>query len=314
MRRGMIEALKFMTGKELMGLTGICRRWEEALQAEELWLALLPQSAIEVWKSLRAQGSSPLRTYCRLYGKYVAVVQVNHLFIYRYHTHHWEVQSLPITPTETAILTPLQPGELLCIGPMHPTDTFKIHICTGFSQPLHSRFEYRDFSGVCKIENFVYSFAGKNSRLCEKLDLNTGRWERVGQCLHPRHAFNPAAVAQFVYLAHGNSPTVERFHTVLMSFTEVKVKLKMDTSVAAVIYEGRLVGIGLHKVCEWDIKSGEEKSRQLPLRPLRAWSSCQPVLEANRVVLAWSYSGFCGAAVLDLQSWRWEWSEAPSLK
>jgi hypothetical protein len=309
-----LEILKFLTAKELLPLSALNQAWHRAIEAEELWLGLLSRAGLEAWKLLKAKGFSPKRAYRRLYERYVAMIRGRELLIYRYHTVEWEAKQLPVSPTESAILTPLEAGEVLCIGPMQPSDTCAIQVCSGAMKMLGRRYEYRDFSGVCKKAQFVYSFAGKDSKLCEKLDLGSGQWQGIGQALHSRHAFNPAPYASVIYLASGNCPSVECFDTELLLFSELKVKPVLDTSVAAVVFEERLIGIGLHKACEWDLRSGVGRSRRLPQRPLRAWSSCQPVLEDGRLVLAWSYSGLCIVATVDLRSWEWRWQEAPSLK
>lgn len=314
LHRLLLEILKFLSAKELLGLSGLSHTWHRAVEAKEVWLCLLSGTGLEAWKLLQAEGFSPKSAYRKLYGRYVALIRGSELVVYRYQTEEWEVRQLPVSPTEAAILTPLEAGEMLCIGPMQPSDTCKIQVCSGTTKALGSRYEYRDFSGVCKVAQFVYSFAGKDSKLCEKLDLGSGLWQTIGQSLRARHAFNPAPCAPFIYLANGNCPSVESFHTQFLLFSEIKVKPALDTSVAAVVFEERLIAIGLHTACEWDLRSGQGRSRRLPQRPLRAWSSCQPVLEDGRVVLAWSYGGLCVVATLDLRSWEWRWHEAPSLK
>ena len=315
--RAPLEILKFLTPRDLISVSLLSHYWLHLSETDELWLTYLSPSGLQAWPTFQSEGCRAKEAYRKIVSPFVAMIRGSRLLMYHYANSEWRGKDLPIPAltSDDTVLTSLGNGQLFAYNSTAvPSTTFRISPATGTVTFLPRMRQTRLYPGLLRYENYLFAFCGRLdpvSNRCEKFNLTTEQWEKLPNSMFERYAFNPVLHGTEIYLSLGNCPHIEVFSPGLDSFSPVKLKTSVVSSSANVVFEQKLVSFGIGKGLFFSFEDKKYGERMLSLRPLRAWSSFDPVLYGNTVVLTWAYSAPWMVAVIDVKTMECKTIDVP---
>ena len=302
-KRAFLEALKYLTAAEVLYTASVSRLWHSLSLSEELWVSLLGPEGLLYYSQLHPQPTLQ-ETYRSYSSKVCYALREQALYRYSLPLGQWTAIPLAIDwmiPPYTATLS-LTHHQLFALQ----TDgkAFIISVPSGSIDVLPAMPNTRLYPGICLYQAYIYVFAGSNSKKCDKFSHKVGTWAQLPDCLHNRQGFNPVTHKLLIYLPSGCQESIETFDPLTEVFNLLQCQTNLPNSSANLIFENKLIILGLPGYYILDLDSGVGERKNYTSNLKTAWSVYSPVLYGREAVLVWTYNDLWKLVFINLDSFE----------
>lgn len=315
-RRAILESMKYLTASEVLFSASVSRFWSLLSKENEIWDNLLGSSASQH----RSSPVSRQDIYKSIHHKVTYVIKLNRVCKYVIRREKWVVTPLNIDwfvhPETATVLIPSK--HLFLVPPLYDYkenygnyNPSLVTIDSGNAEILPALSPPRQHPGLCLYDGSVYAFCGSRLVKCERFCIEEKRWMPLPDSLEPRQAFNPVIHSSLIYLPNGHSESTEVFNPVTTTFTLLEPVTGMFNSATSVSLDNRLIILGLAAMVEIDIDTKSPRKMTLSKSIRSAWSTYNPVVCGEEIVLAWPYMGMWSLACFNISTQTMRFVDMP---
>ena len=304
-RRVILESVKYLSAREVVQVSEVCRHWHSLCMSYEVWLCLLGDTHNSARLTM-----SPVPTLLSAYRLFHTklLYYVSHDRICSFNLVTSKSHSIPIPAMHAATST----FQTLYIGSDHvfifrPPTTCSINMQTGLITNLPNLPIHRIYPGMIFYHRNVYVLGGQvaslPTRICSLFTMDTKTWSNLPDSIKPRQCFNPVSHQGHLLLVNGYHPTVESFHPPTSVFTLLHIKTGHQLSTLTYIHTNRLCITGQSEHWMWDLRNytllKEGKNRTL----MQNFSVFPPIIYLQNVYFVVNGGGIISLNLdtLDLQ-------------
>jgi len=302
-KRALIESFKYLSAAELLLLTPICSFWHRLSQTEEIWAPLLGPAGLQ-YRGLMNPAPSNQDVYKALHHKVCYAIRDRSLYRYVVPKNVWSVSPIHVDwDIHSATATILVPKDrLFGVPPPGASDPFLLNTSDGSLERLPALSPPRQYPGICLYQGFVYAFAGGRTKKCERFDLQSKRWRNLPDCLEELQAFNPVVTQKVIYLPNGSKDGIETFDPETQLFALLACRSGMTNSASSILVDSKLLILGMLGLFEVDIDTQESKKVEFQKSLRSAWSTYNPILCGEELVLVWTYNDMWTVALFNVHT------------
>ena len=242
--RCVLEVNKFSAAADVLkGSESVCRLWNRASTANELWADLAERDNFTEFSHFECRKAAyelEIKAY-----RLVALDE-HQLTVYNCKRKKWIRQALATEVIKATDMTLAMWGnQVVCCGGFRRYSAYLISL-SGEVAILPDMLTPRYRHGTVIEQGRLYAFGGLNQcglRCCETLSLSSPQlWERLPDMRFVHHSFSPFTVRGLVYIWGGGTPRVETFSLDSGLFTVIGVEEYMQSpgEQCAIVKDGTL--------------------------------------------------------------------------
>ena len=226
-RRSLLEAVKFLSVKEVMEVGTVSRLVKEICFSEEVWELLLGDNFNSTRLTLRPV-PDPYTAYRQFHRKALYYVNWYSVYIYNVCSSATKVSLPKELPSDISKTSVVYIGWSTLFF-LNSGQAFFIDFTSRSTTPLPDQPLPTQFSGLILYSGSVYVFCGtvnnQPSRSCSLFSLRSEQWAPLPDSVKPRRTFNPVLYKSSIILMNR---AFEAFDPVASTFTLIATYSDFD--------------------------------------------------------------------------------------